>query len=154
MPMSIMCKLPDAQCPRDLRICCHTCKYMPTCDMACSFTDRVLDACEYSDVETEDLVSFQNAAPEVIQRITDLVVLKKQLEEQEKKLKVALVEAMETYNVKSFENDDIKLTYVAPTTRTTVDTARFKKDYPGIAERYVKTSMVGSSVRITVKGDK
>lgn len=84
-------------------------------------------------------------------KITELVVEKKRIEDQEKQLKKLLVEAMEKYGVKSFENDVIKFVYVAPTTRSTIDSTRLKKDHPDIAERYSKTSPVSASVRITVK---
>lgn len=149
--MIINCKMPDAQCPFDHKICCHICEDRQSCAAACDLVDPG-QPCEYAETVVEELAQFEAAAPDVIRKISDLIVLKKQLEEQEKQLKVALVTAMEAHNVKSFENDLVKMVYVAPTTRTSVDIARFKADYPGIAERYVKTSMVGSSVRITVKG--
>ena len=41
--------------------------------------------------------------------------------------------------------------YVAPTTRTTIDSKKLKADHPDIAEAYSKTSNVSASVRITVK---
>lgn len=99
----------------------------------------------------DELVQFQAAVPEAIQKITNLVQMKKQLEDQEKTLKEQLLKAMETYGVKSFENDHIKLVYVAPTTRSTLDSARLKKDHPDIAQQYTKISNVSASVRITVK---
>jgi hypothetical protein len=44
------------------------------------------------------------------------------------------------------------MTYVAPTTRTTIDSTKLKKDHPEIAEQYSKTSNVSASVRVTLKG--
>ena len=59
--------------------------------------------------------------------------------------------AMEQYNIKSFENDLVKITYTEPTTRTSVDSAKLKKNYPDIYTECCKTSDVKGSVRITVK---
>ena len=82
----------------------------------------------------------------------------KQIEEQKKaaeaqavELRAAIMAAMEANGVTSFENDRIKLTYVAPTTRTAIDSARLKKELPEIAEKYAKTSNVKASLRITLK---
>ena len=58
---------------------------------------------------------------------------------------------MEQYNVKKFENDSVKFVYVEPTTRTSVDSTKLKKEQPEIYEKYLKTSNVSASVRITVK---
>lgn len=76
---------------------------------------------------------------------------KKAVEEQAQVLRAALMQAMEQNGVTSFENDNIKITYVAPTTRTAIDSARLKKDLPEIAEQYAKTSNVKASLRITLK---
>jgi hypothetical protein len=76
---------------------------------------------------------------------------KKAAEAQAVELRAAIMAAMEANGVTSFENERIKLTYVAPTTRTAIDSAKLKKDLPEIAERYTKTSNVKASLRITLK---
>lgn len=58
---------------------------------------------------------------------------------------------MDEFGIKSFENDILKVTFVEETTRTSIDSAKLKKDYPDIAEKYSKTSKVSASVRISVK---
>lgn len=73
----------------------------------------------------------------------------KQLEE----LKQVLLLAMENNGIKTLENDLLKITYVAPTTRTSIDSAKLKKELPEIAEKYQKTSNVKASVRITLRGE-
>lgn len=156
--MKIICKVAGADCPKNLHICCGLCEDKFTCDVSCEqvfnrerVTPEECAACDEAEVITDELVQFQSAAPEVIQQITSLVVMKKQLEDQEKHLKEELVKAMETYGVKSFENEHIKMVYVAPTTRSTLDSTRLKKDHPDLAQQYMKVSDVAASVRITVK---
>ena len=74
-----------------------------------------------------------------------------QSEEKEKEVRAALEAAMGQFGIKSFENDILKVTYVAPTKKTTIDSKALKKDHPDVYEKYAKTSDVKASVRITVK---
>lgn len=90
--------------------------------------------------------------------LVEVESLIKQIEEQRKaaeaqavELRAALMAAMEQNGLTSFENERIKLTYVAPTTRTAIDSARLKKEMPEIAKEYTKTSSVKASLRITLK---
>lgn len=149
--MKINCKVPGAHCPENLTLCCGTCG-IPGCKFKCD-GECVSnpETCPDAEIITDELTSFQSAVPETIQKITTLIRLKKEMDEQEKQLKQKLVEAMEAYGIKSFENDQIKMTYVAPTTRNTLDSAKLKKDHPDIVEQYTKTSDVSASVRVTVK---
>lgn len=150
--MSIICKI-AANCPHDLNTCCGVCGFRDNCGNACDSAFMLKpDACPDAEVTNGEITAFQSAVPETIKKITSLMALKKQLDEQEKQLKQKLVEAMEIYGVKSFENELIKMTYVAPTTRSTIDSARLKKDHPAIAAQYTKTSNVSASVRVSLKG--
>ena len=101
-----------------------------------------------------DLAKWGNQLAE----LADVESLIKQIEEQRKaaeaqavELRAALMAAMEQNGVTNFENERIKITYVAPTTRTAIDSARLKKELPEIAENYTKTSKVKASLRITLK---
>jgi hypothetical protein len=130
-----------------------------TCCFFCDERECCLDACMWVDPNTcGDLVQeetelqvMQSAVPEAIRIITDITIQKQKLEEQEKLMRKKLLEAMETFGVKKFENDRIAFTYVAPTTRTSIDSTKLKKKYPDIAEECSKVSNVSASVKITVK---
>lgn len=80
-------------------------------------------------------------------------LLKKEVEAKAEVLKQQIVEAMRTQSIKSFENESIKITYIAPTTRETIDSKKLKAEMPEIAAKYTKTSKVKDSVRITLKGE-
>lgn len=43
---------------------------------------------------------------------------------------------------------DVKVTYVAPSTRTTIDTKKLKEEEPELAKKFTKTSKVSASVRL------
>ena len=104
-----------------------------------------------TDDNPQELTLFQTKAMAVMREIAELDRMKKQLEAKDKVVRQELQEAMDKYGIKKFENDILKVTYVEPTTRTTIDSARLKKELPAVAEKYTKTSQVKGSVRIEVK---
>lgn len=129
--------------------CCLECEEKNTCKAVCS---ELTDDCEDAFSEETALATMQTEAAAIIKGIATLSLQKKQIEEQEKEMRVQLMAAMEKYGVKSFENEDVKFAYIAATTRTTIDGTKLKKDLPDVAAKYSKTSNVSASVRITVKG--
>lgn len=160
----VKCKLADANsgCGKD--ICCFNCEERCTCEWVCdNYSDNYSDiySDNYSDIpkceeqiitdEPELPQTFESKGASLIVAITDITLQKKKLEEQEKIIRQKLQETMEMYGVKKFENDSVSFTYVAPTTRTSIDSARLKKEMPEIAEKYSKTSNVSASVVIKVK---
>lgn len=150
----LKCKISDeASCGKDC--CCYDCaesnKCKDVCDAYLEYGKDVLTKCDdLEEVDTE-MVTLDSQIPEVITAIADLVTQKKAIEEQEKKMRVKLQEAMEQFGVKSFENEVVKFTYVAPTQRKSIDSAKLKKEHPEIAEAYQKVSQVKASVKIEIK---
>ena len=69
------------------------------------------------------------------------------LKEVKEKMKIA----MEENNRLTYEDDFIKITYRKASTRTTVDSAKLKKELPDIYEEYSKTSNVSSSISVEAK---
>lgn len=137
------------ECPNGLgNMCCNECG-IPDCKDECSY---VPDDCgmSYQDTTTE-IVPFQTKALAVMQQIVYLDRQKKRLEVQDKEMRQELQRCMDEYGIKSFENDILKITYIEPTVRTTIDSARLKQELPAVAEKYSKRSMVKASVRIEVK---
>lgn len=49
---------------------------------------------------------------------------------------------------KSLVVDSVKLTYVAPSVRTTIDSKKLKEEEPELAKKFSKTSNVSATVRI------
>lgn len=49
---------------------------------------------------------------------------------------------------KSLVVDSVKLTYVAPSVRTTIDSKKLKEEEPELAKKFSKTSDVSATVRI------
>jgi len=129
--------------------CCAECPDIDHCDDVCG---RVYDdVCSARYEEENSLATFETQQLEVLQKITEVVNIKKQCEEQEKALKEQLKSAMEKYNVKKFESDVLNITYVDETTATSIDSAKLKKLHPDIAAECSKTSKKSAYVKITLK---
>ena len=60
---------------------------------------------------------------------------------------------MREQNISSWETADksMLITCVAPTTKTSIDSTKLKKEMPEIAEKYSKTSTVSGYVKITLR---
>lgn len=136
----------QAECGK--QCCCHFCDDRGNCKMACTdncdMCGRLIDTDECTSLE-----AMQKQSSEIIATITNITLEKARLDAIESEMKEKLKQAMEQYGVKKFENDSISVTYVDATTRTSVDSAKLKKD--GLYDKYAKTSNVSASVRIKVK---
>jgi predicted phage-related endonuclease len=75
----------------------------------------------------------------------------KKVEEEYKAMKEKLHQAMEEYDIKKWETDNVVITRILPGNRESFDSTKFKKDYPDLAEQYKKTSKTAGSVRIKLK---
>lgn len=151
----IICK--DAENnPCTYNHCCVSCIEKNTCKTVCELVNpddteiTIKGECDHAD-EPKEIISLEKHYPTLVEAITDLSVRKKAIEDEEKQMKEMLITAMEACHLKSWDNNLIKITYVAPTTRTTIDSTRLKEEHPDIAEEYSKTSSVSASVRIKVK---
>lgn len=128
--------------------CCLFCEERETCKSSCQHSDYV--ECEHLE-EQNEVAELSQKEITLINAISELEKQKVLITKQSDEMRTALLQAMEQYGVKAFENDVVKVTYVAPTERVSVDTVKLKKDMPHIVEKYKKTSKVKSSVKITLK---
>ena len=141
-------------CPHEYDFCCYECEENKHCESKCILLNPV--DCGHSVIEGEtDLQVFKNTHIEIINTIAQLTTAKKQIEEQEKTMKEKLLEAMEKHGVTKFDNEIIKVTYFAPSTTSSIDSTKLKKEQPEIAKKYTKISDKKSYIKIEVKaGDK
>lgn len=77
----------------------------------------------------------------------------KTLQENDRKLRDIIVEAMERNGTQSYEDDYVKLTLRKPTERHGLDTKRLKEEEPEIYQKYETITPVKGSVTIKVKGE-
>ena len=124
---------------------------MKDCDA--SFIDDP-GKCESADIVGSSAIElFSSKAAKAISIIQSIEVQKKQLEEDGKKMREAVKEAMEEYGITKFSNDVLEIAYIKEGKRTTVDSKRLKAELPNVFNDYSKTSKVSASIRIKLKDD-
>lgn len=85
-----------------------------------------------------------NTIVEIEKQIKDLKALQDSYKEK-------LLKEMEENNVLKVDTEELSISYVAPSTRETLDSKKLKEDLPDIYDLYVKFTDVKSSLRIKVK---
>ena len=102
-----------------------------------------------------DLIQIKNdeafLTKETVEKIVDFEKIVADIKKKEEALKTALLEEMREKNVIKLETDELILTYVAPTTRESLDTKAIREELPQIYDTYCKLSTVKESLRIKVK---
>ena len=91
------------------------------------------------------------AALQAERAIRSAETVRKIAEERARLVRAQLLQEMERHGVTGFENDSMKITYVAPTTRMSIDTAKLRADNPDLCAEYTKATPVAASVRITLR---
>ena len=85
-----------------------------------------------------------NTIVEIEKQIKDLKALQDSYKEN-------LLKEMEENNVLKVDTEELSISYVAPSTRETLDSKKLKEDLPDIYDLYVIFTDVKSSLRIKVK---
>lgn len=118
--------------------------------------DSMIDALLAAEVEGRQFINplpSVNTLPDryraMEMQILDLLAKKKEIEEQVKTFSERMKGEMEKAGVKKWETDNMRLTYIDPTTKETFDSKRFKDEHPESYREYIKTTNVKSSIRIT-----
>lgn len=102
---------------------------------------------DFTDTELE----IQQVQHEMTLATAEFIERLESLREQEDKMRADIMVAMEKNAVTKFENDVLRITYIAPSTRNSIDVARLKMDEPDLAAKYMKQSTIKASIRIKVK---
>ena len=102
-----------------------------------------------------DISLFNNNYMATMQRYADLESTIKELTETKDKVRAEIQRAMEDYNIRSIENDILKITLVAPSVSTTIDTKALRMrdpdTYEDLLDEYPKTIERKQSLRITIR---
>ena len=75
----------------------------------------------------------------------------KYYKDKEEELKKIILEEMEEKNILKIENEEISISYVAPSERETFDTKKFREEHEELYDDYVKFTTVKPSIRIKLK---
>jgi len=131
--------------------CCESCPDNEGCDVRCTDTST---NCNNAIFEGTDLEVFKSKSAVIIASIADLVKQKATIEEAEKHMRTQLEAAMLEHGVEKVDHEILKISYIKPTTRTSVDSTKLKATYPHIYDECAKTSNVKGYVKIELKGAK
>lgn len=96
-----------------------------------------------------ELININTYSLSDIQKIKLFYQLKDEIDEIDKRVKPLIIQEMIKNNIKTFEDEDFRFTYVEPTTRIDVDRESLKRD--GVYEIYTKEVSVKESLKITPK---
>lgn len=101
-------------------------------------------------VSEEELVDLEELMQEIKVKEDELKLIKEKVD----KVKEILYGTMEKEGVKTVDRGNLKITYVAPSCRTSVDSKKLEKEEPEIFKKYIKTTTVAGSIKITLMGEK
>ena len=101
-------------------------------------------------VSEEELVDLEELMQEIKVKEDELKLLKDMVDS----VKTVLYGNMEKEGIKTVDRGNLKITYVAPSSRTSVDSKKLEKEEPEIYKKYVKTTTVAGSIKITLIGEK
>lgn len=119
--------------------------------------EELLQAEIDGEIYKQELILPETEIAEIVRIETYIKTLeeqKKRAEAEMAEFKEKLISAMEEKGVKSIDMENIKITYIAPNTRESIDTTKLKKELPEIAEKYKKCIATKASVRITLREQK
>lgn len=101
-------------------------------------------------VSEEELEDLEELMREIKVKKEELEVL----EDKVGKIQDVLYDTMGKEGVKTVDRGKLKITYVAPSTRVSVDSKKLQKEEPEIYKKYVNTTTVAGSIKITLTGEK
>ena len=101
-------------------------------------------------VSEEELVDLEELMEKITVKEKELKLLKDMVDS----IKTVLYGTMEKEGIKTVDRGNLKITYVAPSCRTSVDSKKLEKEDPETYKKYVKTTTVAGSIKITLMGDK
>lgn len=99
-------------------------------------------------VKTEDFAAKYEILTAAIEQLT---AVKKAIDGNIKDL---IGEQYEKDGTSKIENNKFNFSYVAPTVRLTVDSAKLKSEYPDVYNSCIKSGSVAASLKVTKKKEK
>lgn len=110
---------------------------------------------DYLPLYASAVTTATNTLPEVyneaVQALAEFERQVKAIKTQEDEIKRKLLDAFKQHDVKKFESEQLVITYIAPTTRTSVDTSKLKAEYPDVYEACIKQTNVNETIKITLR---
>jgi predicted phage-related endonuclease len=87
----------------------------------------------------------------LVEELAAVSAEKNRIVEQDAEIRSRMVELMQKQRIRSVEGAGISVCYVEGATRTGVDTERLKAEYPDVAVRCVKQTLIKPFLKVKVK---
>ena len=104
---------------------------------------------------SKELALFEEQGLQAFKNLSEITKQKKKLEDDEKKLKKYLEEKMDEFNIKSFDNEFIKITRVEDSESVSIDLNQMEREEPTLYNEllsdYPKVTKRNPYVRFTVR---
>lgn len=104
----------------------------------------------YNNETLKEVVSAELATvnAEISTKISQTIEAIEKLEEVVKLFREAVLSEMQLKGIKKFDNGQISITYIEPTTRVSIDSKKLKEELPDVYKKYSKESEVKASIKI------
>lgn len=122
-----------------------------------SEVERLIEAFKHGENFTPALILNDNEITTLEQAeliIKQYDMLLEQAKAKSEELKKTLIAKMKENGITKFENDNIAIAYIAPYEKQGIDSKKLKEEEPKIYEKYLKSSKVKESIKITLKEKK
>ena len=88
---------------------------------------------------------------DTVEKIAEFERVAKDIKTKQDELKAAILAEMEDKGILKIETPEMVVSYVAETTRETLDSKALKEELPDIYDTYAKISPVKASIRIKIR---
>lgn len=119
-----------------------------------SEVERLLDCERKGEIYKQDAIITTdqlNAIADAESIIVQAEEMKRQAEERLQEIRTALMEAMKATGVSSYSDDNVTISYIAPSTTTTLDSKAIKNELPEVYQKYSRTTERKEQIRIKLK---
>lgn len=109
------------------------------------------DAAEYRQYFEDEAAKLPAEYHDIVAAIAEQEQQARLIKQRTDELKATLLTVFRENGIKKFEASNLIITYIAPTTRKSVDSTKLKDSYPDIYDQCVRESEVADTIKIKLK---
>lgn len=103
----------------------------------------------------DNLIKVENNTallnPEVSSKLAEFERMAEEIMAKQKEIKEKILSEMEKRGILKIETNELTISYVAPYSKESFDSKKFRKDNPDLYDQYVKIGTVSGCVKVKVK---
>ena len=110
--------------------------------------ERLLECERNCEIYQPKTVELATVNAEISTKITQSIQMIDKLEEFVKAFRESVLVEMQEKGIKKFDNGEISITYIEPTTRVSIDSKKLKEELPDVYKKYLKELEVKANIKI------